>query len=129
MQMELVLRFDYGKSVPLVTNTADGVRALAGHDEVLVHTPVPTHGDNLKTIARFAISKGETLPFVLTRNDSGVPLPWEKDPLRLLDDTEAFWQQWISKCKYEGPFRKQVIRSLITLKALIPFLPHSELMM
>ncbi len=41
------------------------------------------------------------------------------DPLRLLNENEAFWEKWISRCAYSGPFRKQVVRSLITLKALI----------
>ena len=119
MRMELVIRFDYGASIPSVRNTADGIHAIAGSNEVLVHTPVQTDGDDLKTVACFAISKGETLPFILMRNDSHLPLLPVEDPLRLLDDTTIFWRKWISRCTYKGSFHKQVIRSLITLKALI----------
>jgi len=119
MRMELVIRFDYGASVPSIRNTPDGIQAIAGPNEVLVQTPIQTHGDDLKTVACFAISKGETIPFILKRNDSHLPLPPVEDPLRLLDDTAVFWRQWISRCTYKGPLYKQVIRSLITLKALI----------
>src|SRR5580658_8867418 len=53
MRMELVLRFDYGEIVPWVRHTDDGVRAIGGPDAVLLHTPVETHGEDLKTVARF----------------------------------------------------------------------------
>jgi GH15 family glucan-1,4-alpha-glucosidase len=34
-----------------------------------------------------------------------------------LQDTEAFWTEWCSRCTYEGEYRDLVMRSLITLKA------------
>ena len=38
--MELVLRFDYGRTVPWVTRMDDGtLRAIAGPDLVTLHTP------------------------------------------------------------------------------------------
>src|SRR5688500_12110003 len=43
MEMEGVLRFDYGASVPWISYSADrrGLRAVAGPDMVLLHSPVP----------------------------------------------------------------------------------------
>jgi GH15 family glucan-1,4-alpha-glucosidase len=42
MRTELVLRFDYGRSVPWVTKLPDGTfRAVAGPDMVVVHTRSP----------------------------------------------------------------------------------------
>jgi GH15 family glucan-1,4-alpha-glucosidase len=119
MQMELVLRFDYGESIPSVRYTADGIRAIVGPDAVLISTPVETRGEGLKTVADFEVRKGESLPFVLTRYDSHLPPPQVRDPQRLLNENERFWKRWVSGCTYDGPFRKQVVRSLITLKALI----------
>ena len=38
--------------------------------------------------------------------------------LYALDKTEAYWREWAGRCKYEGPYRDAVLRSLITLKAM-----------
>ena len=39
MRTELILRFDYGRTVPWVTRLPDGaMRAIAGPDMVTVHT-------------------------------------------------------------------------------------------
>src|SRR5580692_10733919 len=51
MRMELSLRFDYGRTVPWVTAIDDGVRAVAGPHLAVLHTSVPVHGENLKTVA------------------------------------------------------------------------------
>ena len=118
MRMELMLRFDYGDIVPWVRHRDHGVRAVGGPDAVLLHTPVETSGEDLKTLARFTVSKGETVPFILIRNDSRLPAPEVDDPMRLRDETEAWWEKWVSRCAYDGPYHQEVVRSLITLKAL-----------
>ncbi|MGH7986331.1 MAG: glycoside hydrolase family 15 protein [Candidatus Binataceae bacterium] len=118
MRMELVLRFDYGEIVPWVRHSSGGVRAVGGADAVLLHTPIETHGEDLKTLARFTVSKGQVVPFTMIRNDSWLPLPQVDDPIHLRDENEDWWKQWVSRCAYDGPFRKTVVRSLITLKAL-----------
>lgn len=118
MHMELVLRFDYGEIVPWVTHLDRGLRAIGGPDAVLLHTPVETRGHDFKSISRFMVSKGDTIPFTLIRNDSWLPLPQVGHPIRLRDACLAWWNKWISRCTYDGPYRKAVIRSLITLKAL-----------
>lgn len=43
MRTELVLRFDYGATVPWVTRLADGsgLRAIAGPDMIVLRTAVP----------------------------------------------------------------------------------------
>ena len=118
MRMELVVRFDYGEIVPWVRHRDGGVRAIGGPDAVLLHTPVQTHGEDLKTQAQFTVSKGETVPFILIRNDSCSASPQLADPIRLRDENEAWWEKWVFRCVYDGPYRKEVVRSLITLKAL-----------
>src|SRR3546814_19870779 len=40
-------------------------------------------------------------------------------PMLALDQTRAYWENWISGTCYHGPHRDPVIRSLLTLKALI----------
>jgi GH15 family glucan-1,4-alpha-glucosidase len=39
MKMELAIRFDYGRTIPWVTHTDFGLRAIAGPDMVILRTP------------------------------------------------------------------------------------------
>ena len=53
MRTELILRFDYGRTVPWVTRLQDGgLRAIAGPDMVTLHTPVRLRGQDLERIYR-----------------------------------------------------------------------------
>lgn len=119
MRTELVLRFDYGVTVPWVTRQEDGtLSAVAGPDRVLLRTPVPLHGENLTTRGEFVVRAGETVPFTLTHGRSFHPPPPPRDPQQMLAATEKFWRDWTAKCRIGGPWAAQVKRSLITLKAL-----------
>ena len=116
---ELVLRFDYGRSVPWVTRKKKGVlHAIAGPDLVTFHSTVPTHGENLTTVSDFEVTAGKTVTFVLTHSPSNEPAPKALKPEHALDKAEKFWRAWSSKGEFEGPYAALVQRSLITLKAL-----------
>lgn len=118
LRMELALRFDYGRTVPWVTAIRDGVRAIAGPALALLHASVPVHGEGLKTVADFTVSRGDREWFTLTYGDSSHGNPRRIDPEQALRDTEKFWKDWIAISRYRGPHRKAVERSLMTLKAL-----------
>jgi GH15 family glucan-1,4-alpha-glucosidase len=119
MHMELVLRFDYGRTVPWVTRLEDGTwRGIAGPDMVLLHTPVATHGEDLQTKATFTVGAGDVVPFVLTHGASHLPPPAAVDAQEELAHTETFWIDWARKCHTRGEWGQAVKRSLITLKAL-----------
>src|SRR6202040_4428579 len=119
LQMQLVIRFDFGIDIPWVRRTEDGaLLAIAGQDMAVLRTPVETRGEDMTTVAGFEVSEGETIPFVLTYGPSHLPLPGPIDPAHALQDTEDFWTDWCSHCTYEGDNRDLVLRSLITLKAL-----------
>ncbi len=119
MRTELEIRFGYGETVPWVHTTECGtLQAIAGPDMVLLRTPVALHGEELKTVSEFKVAAGETYPFVLTYQASHEPLRGPLDAIAALHDTEAFWKDWASRAKVEGPWASNVIRSLITLKAL-----------
>src|SRR5262249_3398625 len=120
MRMELIVRFGYGANVPWVRKLGDGVwHAIAGPDMVVLRTQVPLVGKDLATVAEFDVSAGDEIPLVLTYELSHLPLPKAIDPLRALADTQEFWDAWSARCNYHGEARELVLRSLITLKALI----------
>ena len=120
MRMQLILRFDYGRTVPWVNRLEDGTwRAVAGPDMVTLHTPVPVRGKDLTTVAEFEVAAGQTVPFVLTHGPSHLPPPPEIDPEASLRHTEGFWTEWIdARRTTDGEWAGAVSRSLITLKAL-----------
>ncbi|MGK4006768.1 glycoside hydrolase family 15 protein [Sorangium sp. So ce1036] len=118
LRMELVIRFDYGWVVPWVQRTPDGIRATAGPDTLFLHTPVPVHGEDLRTVAELTVGAGDRVPFALTWSPTYAPVPVALDPARELDATAAWWRAWSGRCTYDGAFREDVLRSLITLKAL-----------
>jgi carbohydrate kinase (thermoresistant glucokinase family) len=120
MQMHLALRFDYGVTVPWVTQLEDGsgVTAIAGANQAVLRSPVPLQGENFATVAEFDVAEGECVPFVLTRGQSHLPTPPEIDWNAALQETESFWRDWASSCSHLGPWREAVKRSLLTLKAL-----------
>ncbi len=120
MRMELVLRFDHGRTVPWVSRMENGnLRAVAGPHQVTLRTDVPTHGENLRTVADFEVGEGEETTFVLTHSPSHLPPPEPADCRRQLAETEAFWTDWMGTCPYRyGSWAPAVRRSLLTLKAL-----------
>lgn len=120
MRMELVLRFDYGTSVPWVTHLDDGqgIRAITGPQTVALRTTAPIEGRDLTTVAEFTIGAGETIPFVLSCCPANCGTPESIDPFDALRRTEMAWQNWSARCNYAGRWCDAVRRSLITLKAL-----------
>ena len=118
-QTELVLRFDYGASVPWVNRLDDGtINAIAGPERVVLRTPVSLYGEDLKTLGEFTVEMGQSIPFVLSYGSSFQNQPPPIDPFQALDQTKAFWRQWSDRCPNVGPWTEAVKRSLITLKAL-----------
>ena len=118
LRMELVVRFDYGSIIPWV-RTIDGVlRAVGGPDSLYLHTPIETRGERLTTVADFVVSEGQRVPFVLTWHPSHEPPAEGADAEGALAETLAWWEDWSGRCTYAGEWREQVLRSLITLKAL-----------
>jgi len=118
MSMELIIRFDYGWVVPWVRSSNGTLLAIGGPEALTLRTPVPHHGENLTTVARFTVRAGERVPFVLSWHRSTDPAPPEIDAERAIAASEEWWRAWVSKCTYQGAWREPVERSLITLKAL-----------
>ncbi len=120
MRLHLTLRFDYGATVPWVTQLEDksGVTATAGPSRVVFRAPLPLQGEDLATVAEFDVVQGECVPFVLTHVPSHLRIPWTLDWRAALKQTETFWRGWSARSTYTGPWREAVQRSLLTLKAM-----------
>jgi GH15 family glucan-1,4-alpha-glucosidase len=118
MNVTLRIRFGYGSIVPWTVKAGDGISSTAGPDSVWLRTPVPLAGRDLAHTGTFSVAAGDSVPFVLTYVPSHQCEPEPLDALAALEATGKFWDGWVSRCTYHGPYRDAVIRSLITLKAL-----------
>ncbi|CAL9403765.1 glycoside hydrolase family 15 protein [Streptomyces sp. enrichment culture] len=116
----LRLRFDYGSIVPWVRNSGGHRVAVAGPDAVWLRSepPVRTWGADFATHAEFTVEEGEKVAFVMTWHPSHQERPPLIDPYEALEASVADWRAWSARCRYDGPHRDTVVRSLITLKAL-----------
>ncbi|MFR0356547.1 glycoside hydrolase family 15 protein [Streptomyces sediminimaris] len=116
----LRLRFDYGSIVPWMRGSGGQRVAVAGPDAVWLRSEpaVETWGEDRATHSEFTVEEGEKVAFVLTWHPSHEPRPPLVDPYDALATSVRDWREWAGRCRYEGPYRDAVVRSLITLKAL-----------
>ena len=118
VRSEVSLRFDYGHVSPWLTGSGRHLRAVAGPDAVSLHADVDQHIDDEVIVAEGRVDEGTTLAFALEATASRERADTAPDVRALLRSTEEWWRRWASKCRYDGPHRDAVVRSLITLKAL-----------
>ncbi|HZQ61089.1 MAG TPA: glycoside hydrolase family 15 protein [Casimicrobiaceae bacterium] len=118
LEMELVIRFDYGSIVPWVHRDDGMLVAIGGPDALSLWTPVRTHGVGLTTRAQFTVRAGDRVPFVLQYHRSHEPSRRPIDGVAAVQETQRWWERWAAQCTYEGEWRDSVLRSLIVLKAL-----------
>ncbi|MET9735248.1 glycoside hydrolase family 15 protein [Streptomyces sp. NPDC006458] len=116
----LRIRFDYGSVVPWMRNVGGHRVAVAGPDAAWLRSEPPVHtwGEDFATHAEFTVTAGQRVAFVLTWHPSHEPRPPLVDPFETLETSVADWQAWAGRCRYDGPHREAVLRSLVTLKAL-----------
>jgi GH15 family glucan-1,4-alpha-glucosidase len=118
IHMDLRIRFDYGSSLPWVTNQDGRLHATAGPDSVVLSTPAPVEGAGGATVADFIVAAGDKVPFVLAWHPSHESPPRDISTLNAVERTATWWRRWAKQCTYDGEYRDLVLRSLITLKAL-----------
>ncbi len=120
MEMELVMRFDYGEVVPWVRRTEHGLVAIGGPNALILRTPIHVRGENLKTLARFEVAAGEKIPFTLSWFPSHHATPPKPlDAERELARGQAWWIEWSNVCSFDGEARDAVMTSLLVLRSLI----------
>ena len=118
MRMQLVIRFDYGRSVPWITREEHTLRAIIGPHKVVLRTALETHGENQMTESRFSLNDGEHMWFTLAYGHSAAADPPAIDADKELEEAKRYWSRWASQCTSIGRYTDVVKRSLITLKAL-----------
>jgi GH15 family glucan-1,4-alpha-glucosidase len=119
VQMELLVRFDYGRTVPW-TGTHEGNSWIAAAGTGVAYLRTREQMDTKDEIARseFSLTRGEQRSFVLTYAGAQDLPPRRISTRKALRETERFWREWCDINTYTGGWQEPVERSLITLKAL-----------
>ncbi|MFD3579755.1 glycoside hydrolase family 15 protein [Streptomyces sp. NPDC058644] len=136
MRSELRPRFNQGRIVPWVRAQEHCTVAVAGPDSLWLSadgpmeirgvdtTPdstTPDSTDPNPTVLDFTVTAGQCLTLQLVWAPSHLtdpPAPLSVPAETALKATGDFWRRWTAQCRYQGPWREAVTRSLITLKAL-----------
>ncbi|MGH6843197.1 MAG: glycoside hydrolase family 15 protein [Methylocella sp.] len=120
LRTELVIRFDYGSVVPWVRRRDDGsLQAVAGPDRVVLRAPLKLRPRGRTHFGEFVVAAGETTDFTLSYGISYEDVPKAIDPYQALEQTERGWTAWSQAAEGAGHWSEAVIRSLLTLRALI----------
>ena len=118
MEMDLVVRFGYGTTVPWVRQDDGGWEAVAGPDALWLRTPVPLRGAEMSTVATFTVAAADDVPFVLTYGSSYAARPADLDAVDGLLDAQQYWSDWSARARLSGPWAEDARGSLVLLKAL-----------
>ncbi|MBH3460481.1 glycoside hydrolase family 15 protein [Pseudomonas putida] len=118
-ELDLVLRFDYGRSVPWVERLdPPTLSAVAGPDRLILRSTVGLHAMDHHSVCRFHVGAGERQVFALRHQPSHLPDTPDFDADQALARTLELWQDFAARCPDMGPHSALVRRSLLTLKAL-----------
>ena len=92
--------------------------ATAGPDAFRLSTPLSLDVQDGTVSAEFVAVEGARERFVLTWHLSYEETPPVEDADSALARTEAWWREWSGRFSYSGPYRDEVLTSLIALKAM-----------
>ena len=117
---ELIVRFDYGSVAPWMSHDKSGsLRAVAGPDLLLLRAPIKLRPEGMTHVGEFTVSAGECIDFTLSYGLSYQDAPRPIDPHKALEQTERTWIAWSATSACAGQWSEAVMRSLLTLRALI----------
>jgi GH15 family glucan-1,4-alpha-glucosidase len=91
-----------------------------GNEVMVVQANVDLYlaGDVLVGAVRIAAGERCYLSLSYTRGDPAIVPPLHAEADERVARTIWWWRDWSARCQYDGPYRDQVIRSVVTLKLL-----------
>lgn len=121
MRQDLRIRFGYATAIPWVRQLKGehmpAIVAVAGPDAIVVRG-AQLHAANHSHQGEFTVGPGETVDLTMTWYPSHREAPAALDVEASLQRTREWWTAWAGTCAHEGPYRDEVVRSLILLRAL-----------
>ncbi|NLU66146.1 glycoside hydrolase family 15 protein [Streptomyces sp. HNM0574] len=131
LRSELAPRFHQGRIVPWIRRVDDCAVAVAGPDAIWLRAEFPESAvpaefphafpGGEQCVLSFTVPAGRRVALRAAWSPSHLgtpPAPLAVPAATALKETDGFWRHWSARCRYEGPWRDAVVRSLVTLKAL-----------
>ncbi|MBV9547763.1 MAG: glycoside hydrolase family 15 protein [Chloroflexi bacterium] len=123
VELDFQPRFDYGLTTPQITEVGPGLVAVyGGADALILQSDLLGEATGLAGRAGGrTLRAGERASAVLTYafpHQLKAMRVDEEEVQRRVEVTCRFWTEWSRRCTYEGPYKEQVLRSALVLKAL-----------
>jgi alpha,alpha-trehalase len=132
IELDIVFRpsFDYARTTPCFQEHPRGSIAYGENEALGLVSRLPLELHSQQAIGRFRVSAGHRFWLILTHGpsaDADELIRFSEDDAETeYDRTLNYWRRWAGQCRYEGPYRQQVVRSALVLKLLI-FQPEGGL--
>lgn len=113
-------RFNYGLVQPEVTSHGPTASFRGPRDEMVLASTLRLRSPRGGGLSQdFEMFEGDREVFVLSYGESEPRQVSEYNSGEQLRSTEIFWRSWVRKLQYSGRWRREVIRSALTLKLLV----------
>lgn len=119
MHEDLRIRFSYASTVPWVRrwDDAGALVAIGGPDALVRRGPSMEAGQRFHT-SRFSVSQGQEVDIHLTWYPSHGEVPEQTDVHEAMRLSATYWTDWAARCRHEGVFSREIVRSMLVLRAL-----------
>jgi GH15 family glucan-1,4-alpha-glucosidase len=121
LEINLDLRPDYARRCVAPTRRGRTGWVYSWSNEIVVvatDIELQAAGNALRGIVRLAPGERRYLSLAYAKGDPAVIPPLRAAADARLAETVEWWQRWAAGCRYDGPHRSEVLRSLLTLKLM-----------
>ena len=121
MDVDYAPRFDYGAIRPWLRHREGAIQAIGGPDSLDLRAEVELTIVDDRVCGSFVVDEGDEIAFVMAYHPSHLeisrPLPLDR-ARGVVDRTDRFWRDWSAGGAVIDSRREEIVRSLLTLKAL-----------
>lgn len=119
MQCQFLPRLDYGRARTRVTAARNGAVASGNGYSLTLSSQVPLVVRQSQAHASFVLQEGDAYSFVVSYGCRRPPAVKALHSDEKLQRTIRYWESLVDEINFQGPWRKEVIRSFLVLHLLV----------